>query len=179
MITFAKRKHLVKALYGSKRFYRMLYVGSALRSPTDYRIIRQKTKWIDCLEIWPPTIEFLKERKLYNRIILGDIAEYTDLDGYDIVVWWHGPEHMEMDRAKETIIRLRETAPIVWLATPWGASPQGGVFDNPFNAHRSVWLPENFEECGYSTAVCGRVNGKGSQLVAWYPKDQMDEARIV
>ena len=178
MIVFASRKELIRALYQKKRFGRMLYVGSALRMPTDYLKIKKMARRIDCLEIWPPTVEVLKARKLYHSVICGDIADYEISEWYDIVVWWHGPEHMEMDRARKTIIRLRETAPIVWLATPWGDDPQGGIFDNPFNAHKSAWRPKEFEECGYRTAVCGIENGHGSQCVAWYPPEQVDETQF-
>lgn len=177
MIIFPGRKALVRALYDKKRFEYMLYVGCALKRPTDYQKIRKMAKHITCVEVWKPVAESIRERGLWNEVICADIYDWIPEKPYDIAIWWHGPEHMDMDKAQEVILRLRDTMPIVWLATPHGLSPQGGIRNNPYEEHRSVWYANDFEALGFRTGVSGHINTKGSQLVAWHPKDQVNEAR--
>jgi hypothetical protein len=178
MKVYERRSDLVTALFKGKHFKRMLYVGaSSYRRPTDYKSLRRMTDTLDCLEVWPAYADELKTRKWYDSVECGDIAEWNDPQDYDLVVWWHGPEHMDLDRALETIQRLPTLVPEVWLATPWGKCPQGVHRGNPYQRHLSTWYPELYEQCDYAVGGSGKPNKRGSHLVAWYPPEKENGTR--
>jgi hypothetical protein len=133
------------------------------------------TEYIHCIEIWPENAEIARNRKWFNSIEVADITEWQDPDDYDIAVWWHGPEHVEQEKAIETIIRMRTLVPIVWLAMPWGLTRHGDVYGNPYQSHLSRWEPETLIECGYEVAGYGKRDKRDSYLLAWYPPGQSDE----
>jgi len=175
MIIFANRKQLVRSLYKDARFERMLYIGADVRRPTDYRTIRRIAAYIHVIEAWEPTVEVLRNSRLYDEVEHADIASYEVPSTYDVIVWWHGPEHAAKADAVKILKHLPRCAPVVWIATPWGINEQGAIRGNPFNVHKSTWYPEDFELLGYATGVCGVKNRLRSQLVGWICNEARSE----
>lgn len=128
----------------------MLNVG--MRDPEDERH-RWWLKICEANEIEPAVIEACLVnakacRKFVDRVYVADICDWRFAGGeYDIVLWWHGPEHVEKFRALSAIAQLwRGVSKALILGCPQGYSPQGVVNGNPYERHRSEWQPEEFEQ---------------------------------
>ena len=86
-------------------------------------------------------------------------------DTYDVVFWWHGPEHVEEDELPSIMRELEKTAnKIVVMGCPWGKVPQGAIYHNPYEKHRWYVTPEHFD--GYDVECLGMVNKLGSNITA-------------
>ena len=48
-------------------------------------------------------IKYLK--KFYENVIQGDVREIDKIISkfYDVIVWWHGPEHIEKEKLESTL----------------------------------------------------------------------------
>jgi hypothetical protein len=70
---------------------------------------------------------------------------------FDAVLCVEVIEHLDKADGWELIRRLEEIARRqVIVSTPWGFMPLEEREDNPHLNHLSGWLPEEFEERGYS-----------------------------
>ena len=159
----------------------MLYIGakakktypSGMQMVSDFKEAGYK---IDVLEVWHPNIlsliKFNNKAKLYDRIIEGDVREAEKLiyKRYDIISWWHGPEHLmikEIESALEKLTGLAKV--IVVVASPYGRHDQGEFRDNPFEKHLSSIYPEFYEELGngWKWDAIGERDIKMGNLLAW------------
>jgi hypothetical protein len=84
---------------------------------------------------------------------------------YDLVIWWHGPEHVALATLPAVLRVLEACGKLVILGCPWGNYPQGAVSGNAFEVHRSALEPEYFAERGYECDVVGK-RGLGSNIAA-------------
>lgn len=123
---------------------------------------------ITILEIFPKNVEFLKGKGF--DVIQGDVREahlIFDPQCFDVVFWWHGPEHLEEDEIQIALHALENVAKkLVVLGCPWGKSPQGAEYGNPYEIHASSLEPELFNSFGYNTETL-RTRGFRSNITAW------------
>jgi len=152
-----------------------LYIGA---SPDRFEIVDLLLRFgyntIDILEIWEANVNTLTWMNLrapiFRRIIQGDVIN-IDLhiaDIYDVVMWWHGPEHIPKKYFNETIRKIELFAKeYVVIGCPWGSYPQGEVKGNKFEIHLSAIYKKDFKELGYSTQTLRKVNKRGSNILAW------------
>lgn len=129
----------------------MLNVG--MREPKDWRnqwwlkICEANEIRPTVLEAWPANVEACRAAGITD-VITGDVVETARklYRTFDIILWWHGPEHVERFRA---FCAIRDLWPIadraLILGCPQGYHPQGVVNNNPYEVHRSQWEPDDFE----------------------------------
>lgn len=129
---------------------------------------------IHFLEIWPSNVARLKRN--FVNVINGDVRtiEKYDLDKkYDIVMWWHGPEHVKKEEMPLILNKLIEKAnKIAIIACPYGKFEQGTVKGNPYERHLSTFYTMSFRVLGWKTNVIGCPDNPGSNLLAWYRKEE-------
>jgi hypothetical protein len=147
--------------------------------------------WIDVIEAWPPNVQNLntfnkkgytfkegveKGPGTFRKIYLADVSEIPlnrafDKHRYDIVFWWHGPEHVEEDKLMTTLVYLERLATkLIITGCPWGVYRQKAVGGNEFELHKSVLYPEFFQKMGWKTATLGEKDLKKSNILAWLRK---------
>lgn len=105
-----------------------------------------------------------------EEIIHADIRAWVPPRRYDLVLWWHGPEHVPLSNAGEMLERLKEFAKgAVIVGAPWGSSPQGPAYGNPFEQHVSNVTEEFLESHGYEVATYG-IKDKpcNGQIMGWF-----------
>lgn len=122
------------------------------------------------LEIHEPNAQHYRERLgPFVEIVTGDVRDLSALGGkrFDLAVWWHGPEHVAKDEAKQAISALSELAGMVVLATPAGKYAQGAVNGNPHEAHISWWTVADFEAIGFRAEQIGTDGHCDSHVLAW------------
>jgi len=122
---------------------------------------------IDLIEIYKENYNDFKRFKWLNKVILGDITKFNSRKKYDVIFWWHGPEHVEKKDFIKTLKKLENTATkMVVLGMPWGNVPQRLKYENPYEEHVSFYDLEDFENLGYNVDVVGDKNNYFSQLTA-------------
>jgi len=117
---------------------------------------------------------------LAGGVIWADVRAPSALDRqWDVVVWWHGPEHIPSDDLEPTLRYLEEIAnQLVVLAVPWGENLQPVVEANIHQEHKAHYQPGNLERLGYKTVTCGAQGNLSTwpHILAWKP---IQEERVV
>ena len=129
---------------------------------------------IDVIEIWRPNvrqlIKFNQEEQAFSRIIRGDVRiinRYIKRK-YDVVMWYHGPEHIRERYIKLTLKKLELLAKrVVVIGCPWGVYKQGATRKNFYEVHVSSLYLELFESLGWQTDTLGEKDVPGSNILAW------------
>ncbi len=89
-------------------------------------------------------------------------------DGFGLVFWDEGPEHVPQKEALETILMLKSRHDQVLISCPWGYQKQGTDPRDP-EFHHWAPMPEHFEEIGMTARVFGEMFPAGhGNLVAWF-----------
>lgn len=117
---------------------------------------------VDCLKAnskgWTPALD----------IIHGDIrdAEFTR-DRFDVVMFWHGPEHLSQKEITPVLQRLESMANVVILGCPYGVYLQGAEYNNPYEEHLSHLYPHVLEKMGYTVDTIGEAGQNTANILAW------------
>lgn len=115
----------------------------------------------DVLEAHGPNVKALKP-KLHeaHKVICGDvrkIEQYEELlDNYDVVIHWHGIEHLTKEEFIKTLPKIMERCNIAFVVgCPNGKYEQSAIHGNPFEKHKHHWLAEELEEFGFKVWTFG------------------------
>jgi len=111
----------------------------------------------------------------FEKIVHGDIRyiDYLDLgrDKFDVVFWWHGPEHVSKAEAKELVPKLVNLSnKYVVFGVPWGVVPQGIVGRNMYEVHLSYWDIQDFRDIDFVVESIDPKDVMGSCLIGWRKK---------
>jgi hypothetical protein len=145
----------------------VLYIG-ARSDRMDYGEEFKKAKaTIDVLEIYKPNVDYLKKINWINEVFLGDVRTFNIEKKYDVIFWWHGPEHILESELKSTLDRLEKKAETaVILGCPWGEFHQGPDYGNENEIHESHYDYTIFEDLGYTVECLGNKNTHGSNITS-------------
>lgn len=152
----------------------LLYIGANIKRLEMVMKFIKAGYVIHFLEIWPTNAIRLKRN--FVNVIEGDVRSIEKLEleeKYDVVMWWHGPEHVKKEEIAPTLEKLIEKAEkIVIIACPYGKYEQGKIRGNPYERHLSTLNSMFFRMLGWKTNVVERVAGKSnSNLLAWHRKE--------
>lgn len=104
------------------------------------------------------------------QVVHGRAQEVEDLGlgMFDVVFFWHGPEHLPEEEIAPTLQALERVARhVVVCGMPFGFYEQGSEYGNPFEVHRSHITPEFMNSLGYRTQTLGTADRAGSSLTAY------------
>jgi len=149
-----------------------LYIGA---SPSRFQLGRELHDAgyeITLLEAWEPNAKHYLGHPWIKYIVNADVRKLGKFDlphaRYDLVVWWHGPEHVTREELPATLQQIEGVCTgIVLLGCPWGRNPQGAVGGNEYERHSGAHYPEDFNNLGYETAVLGGRDQQWSHIMAW------------
>jgi SAM-dependent methyltransferase len=104
----------------------------------------QSTVRVDGVEIQPnymlPHMEHI-----YDEIHMGDITEiYPTLTGYDVVLMADVIEHLDKDKGIEVLKHFLADGSAIVVSTPYNFWTQENLYGNPWETHRSLWMPPDF-----------------------------------
>jgi len=168
-----RNQQLMHCVPDALRHKTLLYIGASRRRQQMLSLFVDRNYRITILEAWLPNAMYVSKHVSGVRdVICADVRnimrETLPLPRYDVVCWWHGPEHVAIDDLAPTLANLEEIAErLVILASPWGRYDQGAVDGNPWEKHRSVIYPDLLHALGYSTHTIGVLDRRGSNLLAW------------
>lgn len=120
------------------------------------------------LEIFEPNCRQLREHGL-KHVVCGDVRDIRQhySEPFDVILWWHGPEHLEKAEALKAIEQLRPLArQALVLGCPLGDAPQAALYGNPHEEHRSSWQEEDFSQLGMQTEIV-RDEQPQPHITAW------------
>lgn len=171
---------LCPTLFEAKR---ILYIG-AKHDRFDFADEMREGKCsVYVLEAFLPNVTYLRTLPWLKGVIHGDVrdispgAEIFGNTAFDVVLWWHGPEHIEGELLGSVLQRLEAIAKEwVVLGCPWGLYEQGSVGGNPWERHISHHYPETYEALGYSVECLGETDVKGSNITSVKRRCETSEA---
>ena len=115
------------------------------------RIGKRKNHTIIGIDIFKPAIKDAKTKAIYDDLIIGDIRFLPIKNKkFDSIIFLEGLEHISKN---EGFILLNTLENIsmnrIIITTPVGFIEQNEYNENPFQLHKSYWLPIEFKEKGY------------------------------
>lgn len=135
---------------------------------------------VTILEVWHKNVVAISNNKCDLRIkknisklnnlkvVEGDIYDFNS-GIYDVVMWWHGPEHVDQSRLDICIDNcINTSSKYTIIGCPWGDYKEHH-FNNPYENHVSSLQPEYFERKGFYVEVMGK-EGPGSNIMSVYKK---------
>jgi hypothetical protein len=122
---------------------------------------------VTLLEIFKKNAEFYKSLGWVNEVIQENIINFKPTKKYDVVFWWHGPEHVQKDKLDKTLKTLEKSAKeILVLGCPIGKVLQESSYGNVHEKHLSYYEIGYFEKLGYKTHYIGRRDHLFSNITA-------------
>ena len=178
----ARKRQLLKHIPGVVKCESMLYIGANPRRMEllDLFWAKAPDMRIHVVEAWEENVKGLKklnaEYGIFRDIIHQDVRNIVEVKGrevhyqdmWDIVMFWHGPEHLEKEEIPSILGAMEILADrYVILGCPWGSFPQKDVGGNPFEEHKSVLYPKDFISWGYWTDTIKKPGKRGGHILAW------------
>jgi len=168
-------KRCIPDLFSGK-YESVLYVGANQKRQHFLNFFEESNyKRIVILEAFKENYKFLKkkfETKQPNvhQVIWGKVEEIEKftLEPFDVIFFWHGPEHLPQQQIEPTLKMLESISNhLVILGMPFGKYVQGPEYGNPFEVHLSYIYPSLLHKYDYLTKTLGNQDEKGSNITAW------------
>lgn len=138
----------------------ILDVGCGKGEPMKF-INRHKKFRTMGVDVFEPYIEACKAKQIHDEYLMCNICNLPFVDGsFDVVMCMEVLEHLEKEEGDKLIRDMERIArKQVILTTPVGKFEQEEQELNPYQKHRSSWLPAELKSRGY------RIRGYGLPLV--------------
>jgi len=167
-----REEQLLRAIPDIVGYSSVLYIGANVNRMEMVSLFTTINRRIDVLEAWPDNVRELEawnaEKKVFGKIELGDVRLLEKDRTHDVVMWWHGPEHIDIAELPSVLKKLERAARhLVVLACPSGKSPQGEAYGNPYEVHRSPVYACDLRACGYKINILGKTDKPRSNLIGW------------
>ena len=153
-------------LFLTKKLKSLLYIGVSKKHFQFKTYLDNLGYNITLLEAHAPNLEsYIKDYICIN----ADIIEFDTYDlRWDVVMWWHGPEHITKEKLKPTLKKIERIAnKLVILGCPFGRYVQGVSNNNKYQIHKNHIYPKDLLDLGYYVDTIGRQDIPGSNLMAW------------
>ncbi len=158
-------KQIIKNIPEIKDSQTILYIGARADSFQIKEYMQKLDLKITILEIFHPNVVFLRNKGF--EVIEADITKYKTERQWDIILWWHGPEHIEKSEIFEVLKNLEKIeSKAVILGCPWGLHPQNTIYNNIHEIHKCTLYEEDFKSLDYNTRTLGKMDGDYSNLLA-------------
>ena len=131
---------------------------------------------VDVVEPFAPYIEELQrlnaKAKYFRRIVHGDARALDASSGldsqYDVVLWWHGPEHVDQVELHPILTQMSVRArKLAVIGAPHGRMEQDAIDGNDQQRHRWDCMPAAFEPFGWTVHTLWPKPHQHSHLIAW------------
>jgi len=157
----------------------VLYVGARPGRQILAGEFKARGATVDLLEIWGPNFDELSKthRHIFDEFILGDVRDIGMCVSktYNVICWWHGPEHIYPHEMEKTLRALENFATdLVFVGCPYGNYPQGPVGGNIYETHLQALTPEDFIRLGWSAVSFGEKDNPSAFVLAWKRKNKED-----
>lgn len=147
------------------------YVVVGWRLGSGWNLFRNLSGKVVLVDAWEPNINDFnnnKESQLKYEVetVFSPIEDvYETLDRDALLIWQHGPEHVEKVTSVELLINMRSHFSGMLFETPNGVFPQGALYGNQYENHLSTWDMDDYK------MLCGSNYGfyTGTKnLIGWF-----------
>jgi len=147
------------------KYKTVLYIGACMVRMDYVKEFIDAGYEVTILEAWQENCDKLINVPGVKNVICGDIV-YEEIENkYDVVFFWHGPEHIEIEKLPHVFKKLESLAnKMVVMGCPNGVFDQGDIYNNPYERHVSHLDYIIFEKYGYDVECLGE--GYGSNITA-------------
>tara|TARA_R110000824_G_scaffold303001_1_gene490797 strand:- start:2646 stop:3197 length:552 start_codon:yes stop_codon:yes gene_type:complete len=102
-----------------------------------------------------------------DQICQGDIMNTDSYDSADLLIFWHGPEHIIKEDFLAKLPEIEKKAKkLIIFGMPDGFLPQGECYGNEWEEHVSGWTKEDWHTLGYKTLLV-EGSGPGNHITAY------------
>lgn len=170
----------VVKLYPVKKWDTILYIGACEKTfkewEGDYFLhyIRSKKKIFTCtvIEKYLPYVEIIKSLPVYSefklKLICDDIINYArhTKNIYNIIIWWHGPEHIHQEEFETIVPHLEKICSgVIILGCPEGKDDFSDVISG--DHHKWDVSYKYLQSLGFKTKLINReLKGQGNSINA-------------
>lgn len=164
VLQWQQLRSCIPHLWREARGKRLLYIGA-----NRLRAFHALTLWgagyeMALVEAYAPNAEFWQNSGLFGRVYAADVRKIDLPPAYDVVFWWHGPEHIARGELAGVLARLERLAPLVILGCPNGEYAQDEAYGNPFERHLWSVQVRDLEALGYTVQI---YRAATAELLAW------------
>jgi len=126
--------------------------------------LRENMTYLCSADITPTYLRFVKERNVYDDLVLCDCTFLPFRDrSFDLVLLSEVLEHLEKKQGYAVLKQLERIArQLIIITVPQGLLKQEGVGGIDAERHRSAWYTSEFKKLGY------KVTGIGCRLVKYH-----------
>jgi hypothetical protein len=103
--------------------------------------------------------------------LVRDVREYLQEPQptpLDVLIWQHGPEHLEKKEARALLSQAQQVLWGILLEVPDGPYPQGPIFGNPHEIHRSTWYFHDLRDLGFVSVG----SPEGDHLISIWQREE-------
>lgn len=147
----------------------VLYVGATPRRFQMGKELFEAGCEITLLEVFRPYADHYTGHPWLKEIICEDVRSIGKLNRkWDVVIWWHGPEHIKRSELDGVLSSLEAVASkLIVLGCPWGVNRQGMTSGNPYSVHQQSLSLDDF--VGYKTRTLGKESDPNTwcHILAW------------
>ncbi len=112
------------------------------------------------LDIWPPNVEKLNQKKIYDELIICDARNPPFRSkSIDIVIACEILEHISQEETDSFLNELEVLyRNILIISTPLGFWGRGIIYENPYEKHLSGWHEKELQDRNYETKTVSRFS---------------------
>lgn len=167
-IRSAREKQLEKCIPDLFNYKSVLYIGANTHRQQILKDFRNHGYEIDIVEPFEDNCKFCALIPGVANVWESIIQDFNLDIKYDIVFWWHGPEHIDKEEYEKTFAKIESLAnKYVVFGVPWGINPQDAIDGNDYEIHRTYVYPEDFQKYGYQTDTIGVKDTFNNNLIAY------------
>jgi len=132
------------------------------------RALRENITYLCGADITTPYLNFVKEKKIYDDLVLCDVTHLPFRDkSFDVVLMAEVLEHLKKEQGFATIRELERIAKqLIIITVPQGFVKQEALHGITAEVHRSAWYAKEFKKLGY------KVVGVGFRLVKYHMAEE-------
>lgn len=146
----------------------MLYVGGHFHMGRNLQMTQYFKCPIDVVEIYEPNVKDLQNSKRIRQVFYNDIRTFGASKMYEVVMWWHGPEHVPKKDLPAILLRMSQyCSKYIIFACPNGVYEQGPEYGNQYEIHASHYTVQDFIDIGMEADAIGEPNKKQGNIIAW------------
>ena len=131
----------------------MVFLSFGEREPDIKTLQANSLYTIKIVEGFKPNVDRLQSLYPTLDVTLSTISDFVKSEEflnntYEIIWWYHGPEHLEKEESLFLLKQMQKRCKLLLTSMPHGYYEQGAYMNNNLEIHRSSFYIKDFETFG-------------------------------